>query len=395
MNFATRLLHGSTCYDRTTGASSVPIYQASTFHQADLEQPGPFDYARSGNPTRQALEEAIAALEGGERGFAFASGMAAISGAFMLFSTGDHIIVSEDVYGGTYRFLTRVLSRMGIQVTFVDTTRPEAVQEAITPATKGLFLETPSNPTLKVTDLETVCSIAKNHGLLVIVDNTFLTPYYQRPLELGADVVVHSATKFIGGHSDVVAGLAVTRDASLGDQLYMIQNGMGAVLGVQDCWLVMRGLKTLKARLDVSSRSAEQIARWLTQHPAVYRVYYTGLPEHEGHQIQERQSSGHGAVLSFDVGSKERARQVLQRARLPLVAVSLGAVESILSYPAMMSHAAMPPEERACRGITDGLIRLSVGLEEVEDLLADLSQALQDLPVLETAADAKKTFSRA
>lgn len=395
MNFATKLLHGSTTLDPATGASSVPIYQASTFHQADLEQPGAFDYARSGNPTRQALEEAIAALEGGERGFAFASGMAAISGVFMLFSAGDHIVVAEDVYGGTYRFLTRVLSRMGIEVTFVDTTSLEAVQAAITPATKGLYLETPSNPTLKVTDLEAVCRIAKRHDLLVIVDNTFLTPYYQRPLEWGADVVVHSATKFIGGHSDVVAGLAVTRSASLGEQLYLIQNGMGAVLGVQDCWLVMRGLKTLKARLDVSSRSAGQIACWLTQHPAVEKVYYTGLPEHEGHLVQERQSSGHGAVLSFDVGSKERAKQVLHNARLPLVAVSLGAVESILSYPAMMSHAAMPQEERESRGITDGLIRLSVGLEDVEDLLADLAQALHDLPPVELDTEAKKTFSRA
>lgn len=397
MNFATKVLHGTCCYDPATGASSVPIYQASTFHQADLDCPGTFDYARSGNPTRQALEEAIAVLEGGERGFAFASGMAAISSVFMLFSAGDHVVVAEDVYGGTFRFLTRVLSRMGIAVSFVDTTRLEEVRAAITPATKGVYLETPSNPTLKVTDLAAVCRIAKEHGLLVIVDNTFLTPYYQRPLELGADVVIHSATKFIGGHSDVVAGLAVTRDAALGEQLYFIQNGMGAILGVQDCWLVMRGLKTLKARLDVSTHTADKIARWLSSHPAVSRVYYTGLEDHEGHHVQEAQASGHGAVLSFDVGSRERAKAVFDRVKLPIVAVSLGAVETILSYPAAMSHASMPADERERRGITDGLIRLSAGLEDADDLIHDLRQALDALPVWEEkeTADAKKAFSRA
>lgn len=395
MNFATKVLHGTSCFDPVTGASSVPIYQASTFHQADLDQPGTFDYARSGNPTRQALEDAIAGLEGGARGFAFASGMAAISSVFMLFSAGDHVVVAEDVYGGTFRFLTRVLSRMGISVTFVDASRTEEVRAAITSSTKGIYLETPSNPTLKVTDIAAVCRIAKEQGLLVIVDNTFMTPYYQRPLELGADVVIHSATKFIGGHSDVVAGLAVTRDAALGEQLYFIQNGMGAILGVQDCWLVMRGLKTLKARLDISTNTADQLARWLSTHPAVSRVYYTGLGEHPGHQIQKSQSSGHGAVLSFDVGSRERAKALFDRVKLPIVAVSLGAVETILSYPATMSHAAMPVEEREARGITDGLIRLSAGLEDVEDLREDLEQALDSLLEKEPVEAAKEAFSRA
>jgi len=394
MNFATKALHGVSCFDPVTGASSVPIYQASTFHQADLDAPGLYDYARSGNPTRHALEEAIAVLEGGARGFAFASGMAAISSVFMLFSAGDHIVVSEDVYGGTFRFLTQVLSRMGIEVTFVDTTQIHAVENAIKPKTKGIYLETPSNPTLKVTDLAAVCRIAKKRDLLVMVDNTFMTPYYQKPLELGADVVIHSATKFIGGHSDVVAGLAVTKDEALGKQLYFIQNGMGAILGAQDSWLVMRGLKTLKARLDVGTRSAERIAQWLSQHSAVKHVYYTGLCTHAGHQIQVNQASGHGAVLSFDVGSRERAKAVFDRVRLPIVAVSLGAVETILSYPATMSHAAMPAEERAKRGITDGLIRLSAGLEDTEDLLRDLAQALDVLQTLRIS-DEKKTFSRA
>ncbi|WP_126428069.1 trans-sulfuration enzyme family protein [Brevibacillus marinus] len=376
MNFATRVLHGTSSTDPVTGASSIPIYQASTFHQADLNQPGEYDYARSGNPTRRALEELIAHLEGGTRGFAFASGMAAISSVFLLFSSGDHLIVSEDVYGGTYRVLTEILARLGVQVTFVDTTDPEAVRAAIRPNTRGLYLETPSNPTLKVSDLALLSRLAKERGLLTIVDNTFLTPYYQRPLELGADIVVHSATKFIGGHSDVVAGLVVTGDERIGKQLYAIQNGFGSILGVQDCWLVMRGLKTLKARLDVSSQSAAVIARWLARHPLVERVYYPGLPEHQGHALQARQASGFGAVLSFDLGCRERVKALLEAVRLPLVAVSLGAVETILSYPAQMSHASMPPAERCRRGITDGLLRLSVGLEDVDDLLADLEQAL-------------------
>ncbi|WP_139491648.1 aminotransferase class I/II-fold pyridoxal phosphate-dependent enzyme [Brevibacillus dissolubilis] len=376
MNFATKLLHGSNAIDGVTGASSIPIYQASTFHQFDIDQPNTFDYARSGNPTRQALEDAIAVLEGGTRGFAFASGMAAISSVFMLFSAGDHLVVAEDVYGGTYRFLTKVLSRMGIEVTFVDTTDLKAVEASILPTTRAIYLETPSNPTLKVTDIAGVCRLAQAQGVLTIVDNTFMTPYYQRPLELGADIVIHSATKFIGGHSDVVAGLVVTKEEELGNQLYMIQNGFGAILGVQDCWLVMRGLKTLKSRLDVSTKNAHKIAQWLDRHPLVEKVYYTGLTGHEGHAIQNRQSSGHGAVLSFDVGSREKVKAFFDAVQLPLVAVSLGSVESILSYPAMMSHAAMPQDEREKRGITDGLIRLSVGLEDVNDLLADFEQAL-------------------
>lgn len=376
MKFATQLLHGTCGIDTVTGASSVPIYQASTFHQFDLDQPGSFDYARSGNPTRQALEETIAELEGGSRGFAFASGMAAISSVFLLFSAGDHLIVSEDVYGGTYRILTSVFARLGIEATFVDTTDPERVRAAIQPATKGIYLETPSNPTLKVTDIEAICRIAKERGLITIVDNTFLTPYYQRPLLLGADIVIHSATKFIAGHSDVVAGLVVTKNAELGAQLYTIQNGFGAILGVQDCWLVMRGLKTLKVRLDVSTASAERLATWLEGHPYVDTVHYTGLVGHSGHLLQSRQASGHGAVLSFDLGCRERVKRFLNAVKLPLVAVSLGSVESILSYPAMMSHASMPVQERHHRGITDGLVRLSVGLEDVQDLAADLEQAL-------------------
>jgi cystathionine beta-lyase len=378
VEFGTRLLHNGNEVDPHTGAASIPVYLASTYHQFDPARPGRFDYARSGNPTRLALERTIAELEGGVRGFAFSSGMAAISTVFLLFSSGDHLVVSRDVYGGTYRVLTQVLSRLGISCTFVDTADLEQVEAAIRPETRGLFVETPSNPTLKVTDLAGVAAIARSRGLILIVDNTFLTPYYQTPLELGADIVVHSATKFLGGHSDVVAGLVVAKGEELAERIGALQNTVGAVLGVQDAWLLLRGMKTLKARMDVSARSAARIAEWLADHPAVRRVYYTGLPGHPGYRLQAKQARGNGAVLSFDVGSRERAMQVLKRVTLPLVAVSLGAVESILSHPATMSHASMPREERERRGITDGLLRLSVGLESAEDLIADLAEALSE-----------------
>lgn len=374
--FGTRLLHFSGEIDKQTGASSVPIYQASTFHHEDLENPPVFDYTRSGNPTRQALEDYIAGLEGGARGFAFASGMAAISSAFMLLSAGDHVICTEDVYGGTYRFLTVILKRMNIETTFVDMTRLDKVQAALRPNTKVVYMETPSNPTLKITDVAAVTAWAKEHGLLTMLDSTFMTPYYQRPIEQGVDLVLHSATKFLGGHSDVLAGLAVTADASLGRRMKQVQNAFGNVLGMQDSWLLMRGMKTLQARMEASERGARRLAQWLSGRDDIIAVYYPGLADHPGREIHERQSSGYGAVVSFDVGSGECARQLMSRVRIPLVAVSLGAVESILSYPAMMSHAAMPKEVRLERGITDGLVRYSVGLEEVEDLISDIEQAL-------------------
>lgn len=375
-DFGTQLIHNKHKVDPQTGASSTPIYLASTYHQEDVDAPGAYDYSRSGNPTRHALEETIAQLEEGVAGFAFSSGMAAISTVFLLFSSGDHLIVSEDVYGGTFRVLSQVLSRMGIQTTFVDTTDVEKVKEAITPQTKGIYIETPSNPLLKVTDLKHICSWAKEKGLISIVDNTFLTPFYQKPLTLGADIVVHSATKFISGHSDVVAGLVVVKDFELAKQISFLQNAFGAILGVQDSWLVLRGLKTLKVRMEASTQSAEKIAIWLAHHPYVKKVYYTGLPTHPGHDIQAAQATGHGAVLAFDVGNGTIARKIMQNVKLPVVAVSLGSVESILSYPCKMSHASMPQEEREQRGITDGLLRLSVGLENVDDLITDLQHAL-------------------
>ncbi|ASS66630.1 MULTISPECIES: aminotransferase class V-fold PLP-dependent enzyme [unclassified Paenibacillus] len=376
--FATKLIHFGSEVDEFTGASSTPIVQASTFHHHDIYSPPKHDYSRSGNPTRAAVEEAIALLEGGNRGFAFASGMAAISTSFLLLSAGDHAIVTEDVYGGTYRFLTTVLSRMNIETTFVDMTDLDAVKAALKPNTRVVFMETPSNPTLKITDIAAVASWAREHGLLTMVDNTFMSPYHQRPLELGVDIVLHSATKFLGGHSDVLAGLAVTADEELGKRLYALQNGLGAVLAPQEAWLLMRGMKTLQARMDQSESSARRLADWLSRHHGVGRVYYPGLPDHPGREVHERQSLGYGAVVSFDTGSAARAKEVLSKVRLPIVAVSLGGVESILSYPAMMSHAAMPPEVRAQRGIGDGLLRYSVGLEHIDDLIEDLEEALRE-----------------
>lgn len=376
-DFATRLIHFGAEIDPQTGASSVPLYQASTFHHFSLDNPPEYDYTRSGNPTRQALEDYIAMLEGGVRGFAFSSGMAAISAAFTLLSAGDHVICTEDVYGGTYRLLSTIMSRMNIETTFVDMTKFEEVKAAWKSNTKAVFVETPSNPTLKITDIAELTKWAKGLGLLTMLDNTFMTPYHQRPIELGIDIVLHSATKFLGGHSDLLAGLAVVNSESLGIRLKQIQNGLGTVLGVQDSWLLIRGMKTLKVRMEASEKSASTLAKWLDKHPAVTAVYYPGLENHPGRAIHEKQSLGYGAVVSFDAGSEERAKQVLARVKIPLVAVSLGAVESILSYPAMMSHAAMPREVRHQRGITDGLLRYSVGLEHIDDIIADLEQAFE------------------
>jgi cysteine-S-conjugate beta-lyase len=376
MKIATRIIHSGHETDPHTGALSVPIYNTSTFAQESVDHFGKYDYARSGNPTREALEETVAQLEGGTHGFAFASGMAAISSALLLFSPGDHLVVCEDVYGGTFRVLTRLFSRLGIESTFVDATDSAAIEAAIRPATRGIYLETPSNPLLKITDLKGAAELAKARGILTLVDNTFMTPYFQRPLELGCDIVLHSGTKFLNGHSDVICGFAVVADGELASRIRFIQNGFGAVLGPQDSWLVLRGLKTLKVRMEESQASAVRIAAWLAEQKRVTNVFYPGLPDHPGHAIHNRQSSGPGAVLSFTLESYELTKQLLEQAELPAFAVSLGGVESILSYPAKMSHAAMPKEERAARGITDTLVRLSVGLEDADDLIADLDRAI-------------------
>ncbi|MRX52804.1 cystathionine beta-lyase [Bacillus idriensis] len=378
--FETKLLHNRQKVQKETGAVSVPIHHSSTFHQFDFDDYGKFDYSRSGNPTREALEETIAELEGGTKGFAFASGMAAISTCFLLLSKGDHVLITEDVYGGTYRIITDVLSRFGIEYSFVDMTDLHEVASHIKPNTKVIYVETPSNPLLKITDIQGITKLAKANNCLTFLDNTFLTPVLQRPLELGVDIVLHSATKFLAGHSDVLAGLAVVKDAELAAQVGKLQNAFGAVLGVQDSWLVLRGIKTLNVRLQQSSASARKLAEYLSKHKAVRHVYYPGLTFHPGHSIQRYQADGPGAVLSFTLADEDAVRTLVKNVELPVFAVSLGAVESILSYPARMSHAAMPKEERERRGITDGLLRISVGLEDADDLIKDFKQALAKLP---------------
>ena len=374
----TALIHGAIRegYTDKKGAVNVPMYVSSTFHQESIETFGEYDYARSGNPTRAALEKAIAELEGGTRGFAFATGISAVAACFMLLSQGDHVVITEDVYGGTYRFVTKVLPRYGITHTFVDFTDIEAVKAAVQPNTKLLFIETPSNPTLGITDIRAIVAIAKQHNCLTFLDNTFMTPLHQRPLALGVDIVIHSATKFLSGHSDIVAGLAVTKDEALGSELYFIQNSFGNVLGVTDCFTLIQNMKTTAVRFNESVKGAQKIADYLDAHPFVEQVYYPGLQSHPGHDIHFAQSTSGGAVLSFTLPTYESAKVFAESMQIPVLAVSLGGVESILSYPAKMSHAAMEPEERLKRGITDGLFRFSVGLENIDDLLTDFEQAL-------------------
>jgi cysteine-S-conjugate beta-lyase len=376
MDERTRILHAGPDRDPRTGASSIPIYQTSTYAQKDPEHFGPYDYARSDNPTREAVEQAIAALEAGAGGFAFASGMAAISSTLLLLDPGDHVVVSEDVYGGAYRVLTTIFRRWGLTTTFVDTGDIDRVRAAVTPATRAIYVETPSNPLLRISDLEALGALARERGLLALVDNTFMSPYLQRPLDYGFDVALHSGTKFLGGHSDLVAGLAVARTEELARRLKQVQNSFGAILGPHDSWLLLRGMKTLAARLDMQQRTATAVAERLAALPGVTRVYYPGLPQHPGRDVHLRQAKGPGAVLSFELENGEVTRAFLRALQLPLLAVSLGGVESIASYPVTMSHAAMPPDERARRGITDALVRLSVGLESADDLLADIDQAL-------------------
>lgn len=377
MKLGTRLIHNKWSQDPYTGGVSIPIHQSVIFAQENLEEVGEYEYTRTGNPTRRALEETIAILEGGRYGFAFASGMAAITAALCLFSAGDHLLVSQDIYGGTYRALTRVFSRFGLEITFVDTTDPEQVEARIKGNTKGLYLETPSNPLMKITDLQMMVALAKAKGLITIVDNTFMTPYWQRPLELGIDVVVHSATKYLGGHSDCLAGLVITRDNRLARELGVVQNTLGAVLAPHECWLILRGIKTLKVRLEQQERTAVRLAGWLAGLPEIKAVYYPGLPNHPGREIHFRQASGAGGVLSFRLASAGLARQVINNVRLPVIGSSLGAVESIISLPATMSHASLPEDLKERLGITPDLVRLSVGLEEAEDLKEDLERALK------------------
>ncbi|MCT2535770.1 bifunctional cystathionine gamma-lyase/homocysteine desulfhydrase [Aquibacillus koreensis] len=377
MKRKTKMVHGGITGDEKTGAVSVPIYQVSTYKQEAAGKHTGYEYSRTGNPTRHALETVIAELENGKAGFAFGSGMAAITSVMMLMNTGDHIVMTDDVYGGSYRLTTKVLNRFNLDHTFVDTSNPEKVKEAIKPNTKALFIETPTNPLLKITDLKKMADIAKENDLLLIVDNTFATPYWQQPIDLGADIVIHSATKYIGGHSDVVSGLVVVNDDKVAEDLHFIQNSVGGILGPQDSWLLMRGIKTLGLRMEAIEKNTHELVKFLENHPQVSTIYYPGRLEHKGHDIAKTQADGFGGMISFDVGSAEKADQVLSRVKYFTLAESLGAVESLISIPAKMTHASIPKERREELGITDGLIRVSVGIEDIEDLMEDLKQAME------------------
>lgn len=373
----TRLIHGGIFGDEATGAVSTPIYQVSTYKQEAVGKFKGYEYSRTGNPTRHALEELIADVEFGHAGFAFSSGMAAISSVMMLFSAGDHIVLTDDVYGGTYRVINKVLNRFGLEFTFVDTGNLAEVEAAVKENTKAIFIETPTNPLLKITDIEAVAAFAKSKNLLTIVDNTFMTPYLQNPIKLGADIVLHSATKYIGGHSDVVAGLVVVNSAELAEEVHFVQNSIGAILGPQDSWLLIRGLKTLGLRMEEANSNAQKIAEFLEGHDAVGKVIYPGLESHPGRELMQKQATGFGGMISFDVGSKEKAGELLAKLKYFTLAESLGAVESLISVPAQMTHASIPIERRAELGIVEGLVRISVGIEDVEDLIEDLENALK------------------
>ncbi|MHB1397872.1 MAG: trans-sulfuration enzyme family protein [Trichloromonadaceae bacterium] len=372
----TRIIQIGVGRDERTGAISYPIYPSATYRHPAVGESTGFDYTRSGNPTRQMLEEGLATLEGGARGLTFGSGMAALTTLFLHFSSGDHFVVSEDLYGGTYRVLDQVFAKFGLGVTYVDTSNNAAVAAAITPQTRALLVETPGNPLLGVADLKALGELCRSRGLLFLVDNTFLSPLLQRPLEYGADVVIHSATKYLGGHSDLCAGVLVAREASLGERLYFLQNSTGAILPPQDCWLLIRSLKTLALRMERHCASAIQVARWLKAHPKVTAVYYPGLEDHPGHELSKQQTKGFGGMLSFRVESEELARAVLKKLRLISFAESLGGVESLMTLPAVQTHGDVPPAERQRLGICESLLRLSVGIEAVEDIIADLEQAL-------------------
>ncbi len=379
MRKKTQLIHGGISGDKHTGAVSVPIYQVSTYKQEAIGKHSGYEYSRTGNPTRHALEELIKELEGGHAGFAFGSGMAAVTATMMLFNPGDHILMTDDVYGGTYRVMTKVLDRFGLEYTFVNTSDLEEIRSSIQANTKAIYIETPTNPLLKITDIKAVSEIAKEQNILTIVDNTFSTPYWQNPILLGSDIVLHSATKYLGGHSDVVAGLVVVNSEDLATELHFVQNSTGGVLGPQDSWLLMRGIKTLGIRMEEHEESTKKIVEFLSNHPKVGKIYYPGLSNHPNHEVSKRQATGFGGMVSFDVGGEKEAASVVENVHYFTLAESLGAVESLISVPAKMTHASIPSDRRAELGITDGLVRISVGLEDVTDLIEDLDQALSNL----------------
>jgi len=380
VKFATKAIHVGQDADPATGATIVPIYQTSTYTQTQVGEHKGFDYSRTINPTRLALERQLASLEGSEYGSAFASGMAATSAVLGLLSSGDHAVVSDDLYGGTYRLFSRVLTKYGLTFTYVDMSDIQAVRSAILPETKLFWVETPTNPMLKIVDIAAITAL-RGAGSLVAVDNTFATPYFQQPLSLGADIVVHSTTKYVGGHSDVLGGVAIVRDRDLHEAIKFTQNAVGAVAGPYDAWLTMRGAKTLAVRMRQHAANAQAVAEYLLARADVARVYYPGLPSHPQHELAKRQMSGFGGMVSFELkGDPRRALDFASRLRYFSLAESLGGVESLICHPARMTHGSIPKAERDRRGITDGLLRLSVGIEDVDDLIADLRTALDATP---------------
>ena len=377
-NLATLCIHAGMEPDPSTGAIMTPIYQTSTYVQEAPAQHKGFEYARSQNPTRQALETALAVLEKGSYGLSFSSGVAATDAVIKLLQPGDEVVAANDMYGGTYRIFTKIFEKFGIRFRFVDTTQVKAVEEAITSATKLVWLETPTNPLMNITDIAAIAAITKAKGILLCVDNTFASPYLQNPLELGADIVMHSATKYLGGHSDVIQGALIMKDADLRERLYFIQKSCGAVPGPQDCFLVLRGIKTLHVRMERHCENGAKVAHFLRNHPKVAKVYWPGFEDHPGYAIASKQMRGFGGMISFELknDSVEEARRVLSSTHLFSLAESLGGVESLINHPASMTHASIPREERIKNGLSDSLIRLSVGIEDANDLIGDLEKAI-------------------
>lgn len=376
MGFSTIAIHAGNDPDPATGAVSVPIYQTSTFAQEALGVNKGYEYARTKNPTRTALEQNIAALEGAKYGFAFASGMAAIDTTLRLLKSGDHVILGDNTYGGTFRLFNRILSNYGIEFDLVNTSDAANLEPAFKPNTKMVFVETPTNPVMSVTDLAAVSEIAHARGAKVVCDNTFLSPYFQRPIEHGVDIVVHSTTKYLNGHSDSVGGFVALNDEKDAEWIGFVQNSAGAILSPFDSFLVLRGTKTLAVRMEAHDKNGRTVANFLAEHPRVQTVYYPGLTSHPQHEIAKRQQSGFGGMVSFETGSLDNAKKVLSSVKLCTLGESLGGVESLICHPASMTHAAVPAERRAALGLTDGLVRISVGIEDIEDILNDLDQAL-------------------
>lgn len=377
MNIDTLLVHGGEAHKSVTGSISMPIYQTATFEHPELGKSTGFDYSRTQNPTRQKLENSYAILESGKHGFAFTTGMAAISAIFDLFKSGDEFIVCDDLYGGSYRFFQEICANRNQKFFYVDSSKIENIESKITANTKAIFIESPTNPLMKVTDIEAVSRIAKKYKILTIFDNTFLTPFFQRPLELGIDIVVCSATKFIGGHNDTLAGLIAVKEDDLGEKIRFVQNTIGSGLAPFDSWLMLRGLKTLGVRMQRQETNANEIALWLEKHPLVDKVYYPGLTSHPEFNISKKQATGFGAMISFELKEKELVEKILKKVNVISFAESLGGVESLITYPIVQTHAAIPKEILDRLGLSDRLVRLSVGIESIDDLISDLEQALQ------------------